>query len=245
MKAGRDASGVILLEGWRLIEDALKSGIVIVEAAVAPRAEGEHDKDVAARLLASGAIVNRVSDDVMDALAETETSPGILAVARRPAFDEEQIFRGTPLIVAGVAIQNPGNAGALLRAAEAAGATGAFFTAGSADTMSWKALRGSMGSAFRVPHVTGIAVGDLISRLEARGVTAIAAAAAGGDPYDAMDFTGPVAFLLGNEGAGLPEELARGAGRRVAIPMAGAVESLNVAVAAGVLLFEAARQRRR
>ena len=238
-------SGLAVLEGAKLVGEALAAGLEIVECAATPDTADGAQAALVARIAEGGATVRLLTPAVLAAVSPAETAQGLLAVARRPAFDEERIFRGTPLIVAGVAIQNPGNAGALLRAAEAAGATGAFFTAGSADTMSWKALRGSMGSAFRVPHVTGIAVGDLMSRLEARGVRAIAAAAAGGDPYDAMDFTGPVAFLLGNEGAGLPEELARGAGRRVAIPMAGAVESLNVAVAAGVLLFEAARQRRR
>ncbi len=111
--------------------------------------------------------------------------------------------------------------------------------------MSWKALRGSMGSAFRVPHVSGLAAGDVLARLAARGVTTIATAASGGEPYDTMDFTGPVAFLFGNEGAGLPAEVAARADRTVAIPMAPPVESLNVAVAAGILLFEAGRQRRR
>jgi RNA methyltransferase, TrmH family len=245
LKAGREANGVILLEGWRLIEEALASGLVMVEVAVAPRAETERAKGVTERLAANGAAVRRVSDDVMDALAETETSPGILAIARRPAFDEEQIFRDTPLIVVGVGIQNPGNVGALLRTGEAAGATGAYLTAESADPMSWKALRGSMGSAFRLPHVSGPSADDVLARLAAHGVTTIATMASRGDRYDTMDFTGPVAFLFGNEGAGLPAELAARADRRVAIPMTSPVESLNVAVAAGVLLFEAGRQRRR
>jgi TrmH family RNA methyltransferase len=245
LKAGPEASGVILLEGWRLIEEALGSGIVIADVAISPRGEGERTRELIERLLASGAIVRRVSGDVMDALAETETSQGILAVAQRPAFDEERIFRGTPLIVVGVGIQNPGNCGALLRTAEAAGATGAYLTAGSADPMSWKALRGSMGSAFRVPHVSGIGAGDLLARLAAHGVTPIATVATQGERYDAMDFTGPVAFLFGNEGAGLPADVAARADRRAAIPMAPPVDSLNVAVAAGILLFEAARQRRR
>ena len=244
LKAGREANGVILLEGWRLIEEALASGIVMVEVAVAPRAETERGKVVTERLVASGAVVRRVSDDVMDSLAETETSQGILAIARRPAFDEEQIFRDTPLIVVGVGIQNPGNVGALLRTAEAAGATGGYLTAESADPMSWKALRGSMGSAFRLPHVSGPSADDVLARLAAHGVTTIATVARG-DRYDAMDLTGPVAFLFGNEGAGLPAEVAARADRRVAIPMASPVESLNVAVAAGILLFEAGRQRRR
>lgn len=247
LKAGREmGDDVILLEGWRLIEEALASGIVIVEVALAPRVERARTDEVTERLLASGANVRRVSDDVMDVLAETQASQGILAIARRPAFDEDRIFRGTPLIVVGVGIQNPGNVGALLRTAEAAGATGAYLTTESADPLSWKALRGSMGSAFRLPHVTGARVEEVLARLSARGVPAVATAASADDgaAYDAMDFTGPVAFLFGNEGAGLPPDVAGLASRRVAIPMAPPVESLNVAVAAGIVLYEAARQRR-
>lgn len=242
LRSGRESRDVVLLEGWRLLDEALSSGMAVTEAAVSDEARAAGWAD---RLAAANVAVRTVTGDVMSALTETETSQGVLAVARRPVFDEDRIFRGTPLVLVGVAIQNPGNVGALLRAAEAAGASGAYFTAGSADPMSWKALRGSMGSAFRVPHVSGLDVDEALARLAARGVTTFAAVASDGERYDAAALTGPVAFLVGNEGAGLPAEAAARASRRVAIPMAPPVESLNVAVAAGVLLFEAARQRRR
>jgi TrmH family RNA methyltransferase len=219
--------------------------VEIAECAVAPDVPEGPRAALVARLEERGAAVRVLSHEVLNALSEAETSQGILAIARRPAFDEERIFRGTPLIVVGAGIQNPGNAGALLRTAEAAGATGAYLTAGSADPMSWKALRGAMGSAFRVPHMAGLQAADVMARLAARGVATIATVASGGERYDAMDFTGATAFLLGNEGAGLPPDVVARADRRAAIPMAPPVESLNVAVAAGILLFEARRQRRR
>ena len=237
-------SGMAVLEGFKLVEEALDAGVAIVECAVAPDVPEGPRSALVARLEEGGVAVRVLAPDVLAAVSDAETSQGILAIARRPAFDEEQIFHGTPLIVVGVGIQNPGNVGALLRTAEAAGATGAYLTAGSADPMSWKALRGSMGSAFRVPHVSGLPSGDVIARLAAHGVTTIATASRG-DRYDAVDFTGPVALLFGNEGAGLPAEVAARADRTIAIPMAPPVESLNVAVAAGILLFEAGRQRRR
>ena len=237
-------SGLAVLEGGTLVEEALEAGVAIVECAVTPDfAEGRHAALVT-RLTDGGTAVRLVAAGVLGALSETQTSQGILAIARRPAFDETAMFGATPLIVAGVALQNPGNVGAVLRTAEAAGATGAYLTAESADPMSWKALRGSMGSAFRLPHVSGLGVDAMLARLAERGVTTIASVASGGDRYDRMDFTGPVAFLFGNEGAGLSSDVAARAGRRVAIPMAAPVDSLNVAVAAGVLLFEARRQRR-
>jgi TrmH family RNA methyltransferase len=238
-------SGLAVLEGGKLVEDAVGAGVAIVECAVTPEVLDGPGAALVARLAESGAAVRILAPDVLASLSEAETSQGILAIARRPEFDEDRMFAGTPLIVVGVALQNPGNVGALLRAAEAAGGTGAYLTAESADPMSWKALRGSMGSAFRLPHVTGLGAGDVLARLAARGVMSVAAVAAHGDRYDTLDFTGPVAFLLGNEGAGLPAEVAERADRRVAIPMAPPVESLNVAVAAGILLFEAGRQRRR
>jgi TrmH family RNA methyltransferase len=134
-------SGLAVLEGARLVEEALAAGIEIVECAVTPDA-AEGRAPLIARLAEGGATVRVLAPGVLASLSEAETSQGVLAVARRPAFDEERMFRGTPLIVVAAAIQNPGNVGALLRAAEAAGATGAYLTAGSADSMSWKALRG-------------------------------------------------------------------------------------------------------
>jgi RNA methyltransferase, TrmH family len=236
-------SGLAVLEGGKLVEEALHAGVQIVECAVAPDVLEGRYSGLVARLEEDGAAVRVLAPEVLSAVSAAETSQGIVAIAQRPAFDEEQIFRATPLIVVGVGIQNPGNVGALLRTAEAAGATGAYLTAGSADPMSWKALRGSMGSAFRVPHLSGLGAGDVLARLAAHGVITIATSSRG-ERYDAIDFTSPIALLFGNEGAGLPAEVTAGAGRTVAIPMAPPVESLNVAVAAGILLFEAGRQRR-
>jgi TrmH family RNA methyltransferase len=187
--------------------------------------------------------VRRVAASVLESLSEAETSQGLVALARRPAFAEDDIYAAVPLVVVAAGLQNPGNVGAVLRAAEAAGATGAYLTQGTADPFSWKALRGAMGSAFRVPHVRGLAAGEVLQRLRQRGVTVLAAAAGSGDRYDSADLRRPVAFLLGQEAGGLDANLAAGADGLITIPMAGGAESLNVAVAAGVLLFEAARQR--
>ena len=106
-----------------------------------------------------------VDEGLLASLAEVDTSQGILALARRPVFDEARILSGTPLVLVAAGVQDPGNVGALLRTAEAAGATGAYLTAGSADAFSWKALRGSMGSAFRLPHQRVRAAADVITRL--------------------------------------------------------------------------------
>jgi RNA methyltransferase, TrmH family len=241
----RGATDLALVEGFTLVEEALGAGVELVEAVSSPRAEKTaRGQALVGRLVAAGIPVRRVDDAILDSLSETETSQGLLALARRPSFDEDAIYAGTPLVVVAAGLQNPGNVGALLRTAEAAGATGAYLAAGTADPLSWKALRGAMGSAFRLPHVHGIPVEHAMKRLRERNVIILATVADGGQRYDTVDLRGPVAFLLGNEGDGLPSELIASADARVTIPMAGATESLNVAVAAGVLLFEAARQRR-
>ena len=240
-KAGGE---LMLLEGPKLIEEALASGVGVVEAAASPRVAAGGRAGLMDTLRARGVAVRLVDEGVLASLSEVETSQGILALARRPAFDEARLYEGTPLVLVAVGIQNPGNLGALLRTAEAAGATGAYLTDGAADPFSWKALRGSMGSAFRLPHRRRLTTADALARLEAHGVSVVAADPRGALPYDETDLRRPVAILLGPEGAGLARAARSRAAASVAIPMARGVESLNVSVAAGVLLFEAARQRR-
>jgi len=233
-----------LLEGFTLVEEGLAAGLQFVEAAVTPAAEETaRGQDLVRQLSLRRVAVRRVGEAVLASLSEAETSQGLLALARRPSFDEEALYAGVPLVIVAVGLQNPGNVGAVLRAAEAAGATGTYFTRGTADPFSWKALRGAMGSAFRLPHLRGLAAGEVLERLRRRHVVILAAGASDGDRYDSVDLRRPVAFLLGQEAGGLDADLAAGADGRITIPMAGGAESLNVAVAAGVLLFEAARQR--
>jgi TrmH family RNA methyltransferase len=241
-KAGGD---LMLLEGPKLVTEALASDVDLVEAAASPRlAQGGHAGLMDA--LRGRAVPVRLMDDgVLASLSEVETSQGLLALARRPVFEEERIFRETPLVLVAAGIQDPGNLGALLRTAEAAGATGAYLTDDAADPFSWKALRGSMGSAFRLPHRRRLRTAEALARLEARGVSVVAADPGAARRYDESDLRGPVAILLGPEGTGLSPAMRARASASVSIPMARGVESLNVGVAAGVLLFEAARQRRR
>jgi RNA methyltransferase, TrmH family len=241
----RGTSGELcLLEGPTLVEEALGAGVVIAEIAASPRARARpRGRAVLATLGARGVPIRWLHEDLLAALSEAETTQGLLALARRPSYDAARLLEGTPLVVVAVGVQNPGNLGGLLRTAEAAGATGAYLAEGCADPLSWKALRGAMGSAFRLPHLRRLSATAVFDRLEARGVTVLATAADGETRYDEADLASPVALVLGAEGAGLPEALARRASARLRIPMAPSVESLNVGVAAGLVLFEAARQR--
>jgi TrmH family RNA methyltransferase len=241
----RGGDDLALVEGVRLLEEAREAGVPVREVAASPRArDSARGRALLADLEARGVPIRLLEDRLLSSISEMETTQGILALVERPTFAEEALFRGTPLLLVAVAIQNPGNLGGLLRTAEAAGATGAILTEGTADPLSWKALRGSMGSAFRLPHRRGLPIEATLASLKGRGISTVAAYATASVRYDEADLGGPAAFLLGNEGAGLPPDVMRSADQRVAIPMRGGVESLNVGVAAGILLFEAARQRR-
>jgi TrmH family RNA methyltransferase len=240
-KGGAD---LCLLEGPKLVQEAVLAGLEVIEVAVTPRAESENPlRRHLVTLAERGIPVHRMDSSLVASLSDAEATQGIVALARRPAFEEDRLFDGVPLIVVAVAIQDPGNLGGLFRTAEAAGATGAYLTEGTADPFSWKALRGSMGAAFRLPALRGISVREVVARLRGRGVAIAATAADGGIAYTAVDWRRPVAILLGNEGSGLAPDLLGQSDTVVSIPLGGRVESLNVGVAAGLLLFEAARQR--
>jgi TrmH family RNA methyltransferase len=185
----------------------------------------------------------------MDALSPTAHPSGVVAVAARPRRSLADALGGaaglTPLVVVAVDVQDPGNVGAIARVAEAAGATGYVVAGQSADPFGWKALRGSMGSVLRLPTIHDADAASVIGVLKAHRLQCFAAAPAGAIAFDALDWRGPTACVVGSEGGGLPADLLAMADRRVRIPMAAPVESLNVAVSAGLLLYEARRQRTR
>ena len=240
---GDRASGVMLIEGVRLAEEALDAGVVLVEAAVASDFAGQdRGRQLVQRLAEQGVPLRRLHRDVLASLSDVETSQGVLVIARLPVASAQAIARDGALVLVIAGVQNPGNVGSLIRGAEAAGATGAFVGDGTADPLSPKALRGAMGSAFRLPLAEST-TRAAIDQLRHAGVT-VWAATVRGQRYDAVDWRRPSALVVGNEGAGLPPEVVHACSGRVSVPMAGQVESLNVAVAAGIILFEAARQRR-
>jgi RNA methyltransferase, TrmH family len=233
-----------LLEGPRVVLEALQAGIAIVEAAASERAETSPPGRAAlAALREKGVAVRAMSAELVSSLSETETSQGLLGLARRPSFAEERIFRGIPLVLVADGVQNPGNLGSLLRSAEAAGASGAILAGGCADPFSWKALRGSMGSAFRLPHLRGVPIDRALDALDARGITVLATTTDGERRYDEADLRGAVAIVVGAEGAGLPAAVLGRAAARLRIPLREPVDSINVGVAAALVLFEVARQR--
>jgi RNA methyltransferase, TrmH family len=253
VRDGREKA-LLFVEGIRLCEEALSAGVEFEFAFFSPSLEeDERGALLVKRLRESCARVVAASEGVIASASDTATPQGIIAIARRPRTGVdviEQTHVGLigqsgvmPLVVVMHAANNPSNAGAMLRVAEAAGATGVITTKGSTDPLSPKSLRGSMGSAFRVPLWTGATFEEAIRWCAENKIKTVATSADAPRTHTEIDWTQPRAVLLGPEAAGLSETEARAADERVRIPMRAPVESLNVAVALGVILYEAARQR--
>ena len=236
----------VLLEGVHLVRAGIASQTPLSVAVVAESqlltAPEVHDAVV--ELEALGTRVMRASDAVFRALSPLKTPQGLSAIGRRAPATVEQICGvRMPLVVVLDHVQDPGNVGAILRAAEAGGATGAIVTGHSASPFGWKAVRGSMGAVLRMPIAVGISVNDALQSCRASGLRSVAAVPRASDSMDGFDFSGPLALLLGGEGTGLSASLVASCDARVSIPMATDVESLNVATAAGILVYAARRCR--
>jgi RNA methyltransferase, TrmH family len=239
-----DAGSAMLLDGAHLVADALAADIAITLVAITPAARQKPDvRDLAAELSRRGVEIAAVTAPVMDAISPVRTPSGIVALADRPSSSDRDIFAGEgALAVIAVDVQDPGNIGAIVRVAEAAGATGVVAAGATASPFGWKALRGSMGSAFRLP----IAGGDpaaALAQAQGHGCRVVATVPRGGRPLFEAGLVGPLALLVGGEGPGLPATLIDAADERVMVPMRAPVESLNAAVTAAVVLYEAIRQR--
>jgi len=240
---GRGPEGIVLLDGEHLVSEALASGVELETVALTDAAV-EHCHALCARLEDASVAVVTVADAVMSAVTPVRQPSGIAALARvGPANIVDVLARAPQLVVVLDGIQDAGNVGAIVRAADAYGATGVVTTPGTADPFGWKALRGAMGSTFRLPIAVRQPLADVLKDLEGRGVSVVAAVPRGGTPLPAVDLRRPAALLLGGEGAGLADDVAARADERVTIPMRAPVESLNVAITAAVMLYEASNQR--
>jgi TrmH family RNA methyltransferase len=231
----------MLLDGEHLIQEALASGIQLRLVAAAERSA---QSAVVRQVEQAGARVILVTDPVLSAISPVQSPSGMVALATRPGGRLEDVFARKPqLVVMLHGVQDPGNVGAIARAAEACGATGLVCSERTADPFGWKALRGAMGSTFRLPTAAKQSLRAAIAHARAEGLRVFATDARGGVMLPECDLRKPAAIILGGEGAGLPADLIEAADGRVTIPMQPPVESLNVAVAAALVLYEAARQR--
>jgi TrmH family RNA methyltransferase len=239
----RGGGELMLLDGWHLLTEAAAAGLAVEKIVICGPPSAPQQR-VVDRLRRDGAQIVEVSGTVLNALSPVNSPTGVVASARRPAVVKSSILEPAPaLVLAAIGLQDPGNAGAIIRSAAAAGATGVVLDEASADPWGWKALRASMGSAFHLPVLRTRLLVNLISEWRQAGIQVVATSPHGGTPMHQFDFRPPLALLLGGEGAGLSEDLLAGADARVSIPMRGGIESLNAAVAAAVLLYEAQRQR--
>ena len=243
-KKGRDRSGLFALEGERFVAELLapqqNSGFRIrffmASESFAAKKEIEAYDAVAETYI--------VRDDVFRRISDVETPQGILAVCEQQQHAPEDLLnRENPLLLILEEMQDPGNLGTALRLADAANADGVILSAGSADVYNPKALRAAAGSALRVPFAAGCDLATVLPMLQARGVRVYAAMPhATTFPY-AHDLTKGTAFMIGNEARGLSAEAAALADAQISLPMPGNAESLNAAMACGILVYEAVRQR--
>jgi RNA methyltransferase, TrmH family len=265
---GPKESDPLAIEGRKLVEDALASGIEPRALLVSESGERDlaHVLDIASQSDAGipRSRIFRTTDKLFASVSGTEAPQGIAALFNQPVWGLEDALRGPalrdgayaaalaakpPLVAVMTAIQDPGNVGTIVRSAEAFGATGAIATSGTADPWSPKALRASAGSALRLPLLRGLGVSVVLAQLRISGAKIVASSARQPDSVDpnllSEYLAGPAAIFVGSEGAGLPAEVEHAADAHIAIPMSDQVESLNAGVAASIVLYETAKLRGR
>ena len=234
----------VLLEGPRLIKEALSAGTQIELVAVTV-SMSQGDRVTLVDQLAGLTRVVNVSPSVMHALSPVPSPSGLVAIGRLQTATFESTTRANPALVLGLLdVQNPGNTGAIIRAAEAGGASGVVVVGG-ADPFGWKALRGSMGSALRLPVARATGAESIRAHAKTHGLRILAATPRGGTPAANVNLAHPCMIWLGSEGRGLGRTISDYADELISIPMHAPVESLNIAVAAALLVYEASRQRNR
>jgi len=241
-RGGLTSEGWCVAETFHLLEEALGSDCEVKVVLAAASVESAAEAQVRGR---KGIKVAILPDELFAAVSATEAAQGVIALVKPPEWKLPDLFRGSPLVVVLDGVQDPGNAGAILRAAEAFGATGAIFVKGTVSPFNPKTVRASAGSLFRVPFLHGmdaaVARASLVQNLVKLFAAVPARPGAEARPLAEVDLSGPVALIIGNEARGVGAEL-RAAALAITIPTV-VVESLNASVAAGILLYEARRQR--
>jgi RNA methyltransferase, TrmH family len=245
-RSTRWSERAFVAEGAELLRTALRAGAAIESVYLAP--EGEQDPvtlETCEQALATGARLFMLAPGVLERVADTVTPQPVLTIL--PILGEtgaDPTPTEQPLIVVLVDVRDPGNAGTVLRTADAAGVDAVIFSGESVDPYNPKTVRASAGSLFHVPFSVQPDPVALAAALAGRGYRTLATVARDGDDYAALDWSVPTVLFMGNEAAGLGPEVRQAIGGAVAIPMDGRAESLNVGVACAVLCFEALRQRR-
>lgn len=235
--------GECAIEGVKLIEEALRSGRQLETVFFSESARTLTEKLLSHLNARTETLV--LPDALFKSIVPSDTPQGVAALLKLSAFSSAQMLdrlNNGPFVVT-VGLQDPGNLGTILRSAEAFGAAGIFLTEGTVSVYNSKVLRGSAGSIFRLPFLQ-IDSDELVPLLRARGIRLLATSSHHGTPLSKFSWTLPLAIFIGNEGAGLSRELMRQMDETLAIPQSAQVESLNAGVAASIVLYEAARNRK-
>lgn len=234
----RKELGLYVVEGWKMYVEAPKNEIEQVYVA-------EHFLEKHPEILKEHPHCEVVQDKVFTAICDTQTPQGILCIMRRKQKDIKSLMKKkNPFLILLEDLQDPGNVGTILRTAEGAGVDGVIMTKNCVDIYNPKTIRSTMGSIYRVPFFLIEDMNELLNLLKKHEIKTYAAHLAGKNNYDQEDYTKGITIMIGNEGNGLSDSLAERADCLVKIPMCGQLESLNAAMAAGIFMYEAARQRR-
>lgn len=240
-RKGREQAGAFMIEGEHLVEEAIKHGARIEALLLSESYKAQDAIDQFVHTHKAKCFT--VSRSVMKKLAETETPQGIIAIARIESVDTELLWSESRFLLLLDAIQDPGNLGAMIRTADAAGVDGIILGKGTVDLFNAKVIRSTMGSIFHVPIVQE----DLVSIMEKLRkhyhYTFVAASLKDAVPYDQVAYDEPIGVVIGNEANGVSDDVLEACSTKAKIPIYGQAESLNAAIAAGIMIYEAARQR--
>lgn len=245
----RKATKSFVVEGPRMVVEAPVEMLKAVYVAESYENNAENKAllaELKSKCEQAHAIYEVVADNVFKSVSDTQTPQGIMAVVAMPEYSLEQLLDGdnTHLLIL-ESIQDPGNLGTMVRTGEGAGITGVIMNKTTVDLFNPKTIRSTMGSIYRVPFYVTEDLAETMKGLQEKGVSLYAAHLKGEHSYDEEDYTKACGFLIGNEGNGLSDEIANLANTYIKIPMEGKVESLNAAISATLLMYEANRQRRR
>ena len=242
-EATPNEQGEVAVEGMHLVEEAIRSGLRLSTVFF-----GESARERAHKLLPQLSAHTEallLPDDVFASAVPSETPRGIAALVRPKLFALDDVFSPPPaLLVVTAGLQDPGNLGTIARSAEAFGVSGLLLGERTVSPWNWKAMRASAGSLFRLPTLK-VELARALAEIKSRGVRVLATSSHKGTLIAEADLRGPVALLIGGEGAGIPKDVLAQADEVVAIPQSARVESLNAGVAASIILYEAARQRKK
>ncbi|MGX5680648.1 TrmH family RNA methyltransferase [Schumannella luteola] len=247
-REARSETGLFLLEGPQAVSEALQFRPELLVDLFATPTAWEKRSDLAAAASAAGIDVEFVTESVVEAMADTVTPQGVVAVCRQFLRSVDDILAESPRLIAILEeVRDPGNAGTIIRAADSAGADAVILTGRSVDVYNPKVVRSTTGSLFHLPVAAGAELGSVVDRVKAAGIQVIAADIKGGDLLVARNsgaLAGPTAWLFGNEARGLTDEHYALADWVISVPIYGHAESMNLATAASVCLYESAFAQR-